>query len=208
MREAARLQTFPDWFTFRGRTIRKTSSLIGSAVPPLLAQYLGRSIVAYLDALAAAKLDAVTQREVASGRGDAVLRRLETQEWSSEAPEGRRLNGANGQASLDLPGLLTATEIRSPDDVPPVARGIGLPGPGVEGAVQLLDRRGDTEAEHLREVSLTRRSVTGHPAQRAEPLEVVLGACVLHRVDEHRDIALVLIELFRAEVCGLFDVVE
>ena len=39
LRECARLQTFPDWFVFRG-TKAERSALIGNAVPPLLAEVI------------------------------------------------------------------------------------------------------------------------------------------------------------------------
>ena len=47
-REAARLQSFPDWFRFRGREA-STFTQIGNAVPPLFAMHLARSIRRYLD---------------------------------------------------------------------------------------------------------------------------------------------------------------
>lgn len=48
MREAARLQSFPDWFEFVGN---ETSQFyqIGNAVPPLLAYSLAQSVRTYLD---------------------------------------------------------------------------------------------------------------------------------------------------------------
>lgn len=47
-REAARIQSFPDWFVF---PVPRTCQyrLIGDAVPPLLAQAIGRGIKNYLD---------------------------------------------------------------------------------------------------------------------------------------------------------------
>ena len=42
MREAARLQSFPDSFTF-ACGIRETERQIGNAVPPVLAWYIARS---------------------------------------------------------------------------------------------------------------------------------------------------------------------
>lgn len=49
LRECARLQTFPDEFTFHG-TINDRSVLIGNAVPPALAEDIGRSLSADLQA--------------------------------------------------------------------------------------------------------------------------------------------------------------
>ena len=58
MRECARLQSFPDWFEFHGKyttggELRKVDcprySQIGNAVPPRLAQFLGRYLQQLLD---------------------------------------------------------------------------------------------------------------------------------------------------------------
>src|SRR5713101_8205724 len=44
--EAARLQTFPDWFDFGKKTSRSTlAEVVGNAVPPLLMRDLGIRIV-------------------------------------------------------------------------------------------------------------------------------------------------------------------
>lgn len=37
VREIARIQTFPDWFRFSGRTVKSKYQQIGNAVPPRLA---------------------------------------------------------------------------------------------------------------------------------------------------------------------------
>jgi DNA (cytosine-5)-methyltransferase 1 len=47
LREGARLQTFPDEFKFVG-TQEQIASLIGNAVPPLLAEIIGRAIRIHL----------------------------------------------------------------------------------------------------------------------------------------------------------------
>ncbi len=49
MREAARLQSFPDWFQFKGTETERFNQ-IGNAVPPLFAYHLASSIRAYLEA--------------------------------------------------------------------------------------------------------------------------------------------------------------
>jgi DNA (cytosine-5)-methyltransferase 1 len=47
LREGARLQSFPDWFKFTG-TQEEITAQIGNAIPPLLAQYVGRSLIEHL----------------------------------------------------------------------------------------------------------------------------------------------------------------
>ena len=49
VREAARLQTFPDDFGFCGTSRNDIASQIGNAVPPKLAYHLGEAIMAHLD---------------------------------------------------------------------------------------------------------------------------------------------------------------
>lgn len=47
LREAARLQTFPDSFTFSGN-LTEQATLIGNAIPPRFGQILGRSLITHL----------------------------------------------------------------------------------------------------------------------------------------------------------------
>jgi len=47
-REAARIQTFPDWYIFTG-TLRNQLKQIGNAVPPLLAKIMAKEIKLLLD---------------------------------------------------------------------------------------------------------------------------------------------------------------
>ncbi|MEC9414445.1 MAG: DNA cytosine methyltransferase, partial [Pseudomonadota bacterium] len=49
-REGARLQSFPDWFRFYGSRAKKNLQ-IGNAVPPILSERIGQSIVNSLDSL-------------------------------------------------------------------------------------------------------------------------------------------------------------
>ena len=48
VREAARLQSFPDHFVFTGTQVQQFAQ-VGNAVPPLLAEAVGRSLISILD---------------------------------------------------------------------------------------------------------------------------------------------------------------
>ena len=47
VREAARLQSFPDWFEFSGSEESQFTQ-IGNAVPPMFAYHLALSVIDYL----------------------------------------------------------------------------------------------------------------------------------------------------------------
>jgi DNA (cytosine-5)-methyltransferase 1 len=83
MREAARLQTFPDDFRFFSENIREVSALVGSAVPPLMARKLAWSVCKYLDALQFGYLPDADRLLVRPQATDAVLKRLQSDEWST-----------------------------------------------------------------------------------------------------------------------------
>lgn len=61
LREAARLQTFPDDFAFSGNSAEQ-ATLIGNAIPPRFAEVLGKSLIAHLTRYAGA-----AQREPGEG---------------------------------------------------------------------------------------------------------------------------------------------
>jgi len=49
VREIARIQSFPDWFVFSGRTVKSKYQQIGNAVPPRLAYETGLEIIKVLE---------------------------------------------------------------------------------------------------------------------------------------------------------------
>jgi len=105
MREAARLQTFPDTFRFVSNNIRdlsamigSVSAMIGSAVPPLLAKKIAWSIARYLDELQFFDLSPQDRETVKPQATDAVLKRLQHQEWG------------NGSKHLEQFGLFAEDE--------------------------------------------------------------------------------------------------
>jgi len=96
MREAARLQTFPDSFRFVSGNIRDLSAMVGSAVPPLLARAIARSVARYLDEVQYAQLSPGDRVLVRPQATDAVMRRLQHEEWGNG-------ENHNRQASLFPP---------------------------------------------------------------------------------------------------------
>lgn len=83
-RECARLQSFPDDFRFLGTSeIRRLSALVGSAVPPLLGMALARQVAQYLDAIHLANMAPTARSEARLLKGDAVVRRLEKENWTN-----------------------------------------------------------------------------------------------------------------------------
>jgi DNA (cytosine-5)-methyltransferase 1 len=72
VREAARIQTFPDWFRFAG-TRSDQFRQIGNAVPPLLAEAVGRSLAQSLSA----------PRRRGRPRGPSVAFRSALERWHS-----------------------------------------------------------------------------------------------------------------------------
>ena len=78
VRECARLQTFPDEFVFP-YTTQRNMTLIGNAVPPVLAHAVASSVASFLRATdGGAGLDqAITERRDYSGGGEPFLRQSE-----------------------------------------------------------------------------------------------------------------------------------
>ncbi len=49
VRDCARIQSFPDWYEFKGRHVRSMHKQIGNAIPPRLAFELGRQVKSHIE---------------------------------------------------------------------------------------------------------------------------------------------------------------
>jgi DNA (cytosine-5)-methyltransferase 1 len=63
VREIARVQTFPDDFVFKGRTIKSKYQQIGNAIPPLIAKQIGEQLKHYIEQT---KVSTLTRNKVES----------------------------------------------------------------------------------------------------------------------------------------------
>ncbi len=60
VRDCARIQSFPDWFEFKGSTLRSKHKQIGNAIPPRLAFEIGTAIASHLRNCKADNTDTVS----------------------------------------------------------------------------------------------------------------------------------------------------
>jgi len=60
VRDCARIQSFPDWFEFKGTTLRSKHKQIGNAIPPRLAFEIGKAIAEHLKNKKEDKPDAIS----------------------------------------------------------------------------------------------------------------------------------------------------
>jgi DNA (cytosine-5)-methyltransferase 1 len=77
-REAARIQSFPDWFLFPTARTHQFR-VIGNAVPPLIAEAVGLGVRAFLDAKPARKLASVNRVEPSLRRSGALIPRSQAE---------------------------------------------------------------------------------------------------------------------------------
>ncbi len=71
MREAARIQGFPDWFVFHGSYVEQAGQ-IGNAVPPLLARAIARQLVEHYERSTKARSSSKGMRSSADGTGKVI----------------------------------------------------------------------------------------------------------------------------------------
>lgn len=67
VRDCARIQSFPDWFEFKGSTLRSKHKQIGNAIPPRLAFEVGTAISAHLLDKQIKKTEFVTYESIKKG---------------------------------------------------------------------------------------------------------------------------------------------
>jgi DNA (cytosine-5)-methyltransferase 1 len=123
IREAARLQTFPDWFRFAGQPSHRLAQ-IGNAVPPLAGEAIGRAVLESMGTRGAAPRDHAGARrrlmDWSAGRTPHPWRRPETDPWLVMAGElglerGRRGDAATGMQSLMIVASTPAELLVDPD---------------------------------------------------------------------------------------------
>ena len=147
IREAARLQTFPDWFRFAGQPSHRFAQ-IGNAVPPLVAEAVGRALI---DSMRQSRSDA-----------PADVRRRASGSWSGMRAS-RRILG-DGRASI--PGSCSRPSSASTDRRPPTSAARFARSRGrarASGARSRIDRRGAALASAG--LSAHARSAAGRAAE-------------------------------------------
>jgi DNA (cytosine-5)-methyltransferase 1 len=156
VREAARLQTFPDHFRFAGPPSAAFRQ-IGNAVPPLLGERLGMAVADALDAPRAA------------GRSSRQVAALLAAWWNTLAPASMALPwlavGTRWQL-LCAEVLLERAHRRTVHDLWPVIRELSPPDePGEDEAFEVLTEltAGVNRAGRLGAVSETRDYLAEHP---------------------------------------------
>jgi DNA (cytosine-5)-methyltransferase 1 len=118
VREAARLQSFPDRFTFSDVAMGPAFRMIGNAVPPLLAQAFAESFIA-------------CDAELASRRRQTQQAQLSEEEWMRLAPllspePQRRVRGRPKLRSRDvIEGILFVQRAGISFEMLPASRGYG-----------------------------------------------------------------------------------
>jgi DNA (cytosine-5)-methyltransferase 1 len=112
IREAARLQTFPDWFRFAGQPSHRYAQ-IGNAVPPFLGEVIGNAVQTAL-------------RQPAEDPTSSKIVRRQLIDWNSRQPQHPwRRPGTNpwlvmvGELALDRPTTVSAAQYEAVCSVAP-----------------------------------------------------------------------------------------